>query len=286
MKNIISILTLFALIAVIPSCKKDHSNPGDNNLVPTVTYDTASRSFFTASGITDTIQKRAIDDLVKSLKKDSLWNKFLAIYPMIGGSATTTKWNLKDPRDDDNAHRLSYHGSPVYSSTGVLFPGTSDYADTHLVDSVMGGYNNSAISYYSRTQNSISGYDMGCSDGVYPYNELSVYSNSADTSNGADNTEWFGYKSNLNTPNTTGLFMMSSSDSDVKRFRNGIVVGSYGHAPDNRYTGLSIWIGTSRVTGRNGQKECAFATIGNGLTDAEALTFYNIVQAFETKLNR
>ena len=288
MKNILNILTLFTLVTVIPSCKKDHSNPGDNNPVqpPVLSYDTASRSFFTATSITDTVQMRAINDLVISLKKDSLWDKFLAIYPMIGGSASTTKWNLKDPRDDDAAYRLTFFGNPVFSPTGVLFPTTADYADSHLVDTAMGGYNNSAISYYSRTQNSISGYDMGCTDGAYPYNELSIYSNAADTSNSADNTEWFGYNPNLNTPNTTGLFMISSTDSDVKRYRNGVVVGAYGQPPHNSYTDLTILIGTSRVTSRPGQKECALATIGNGLTDAQALDFYNIVQAFETKLNR
>lgn len=278
---------LFALGAIIPSCKKDHSNPGDNSPVPppiVVTYDTASRSFFTASGITDTIQKRAIDDLVISLKKDSLWDKLTAIYPMVGGNENSVKWNLKDPEDNDQSYRLTFYGAPVFAGTGVLFPTTADYADTHLTDSAIGGYY-SSISYFSRTQNSNSGYDMGCSDQVYPYNELSIYSDATDTSNAADNTEWFGYNPNLNTPNTTGLFMLSSTDSNVVRYRNGVVSGQAGNGPDQIFTNLTIWIGTTRG-GRNGQKECAFASIGKGFTDSEASTFYNIVQAFETKLNR
>ena len=32
--------------------------------------------------------------------------------------------------------------------------------------------------------------------------------------------------------------------------------------------------------------QCAFASIGDGLTDAEALAFYTIVQQFQTNLNR
>jgi hypothetical protein len=283
MKNVLQLLMLCLIIA-LPSCKKDHSNPGDGNPKPFV-YDTDAQAFFTSSAITDTVQKTAINDFVIALKKDSLWNKFLAIYPMVGGSASTTKWNLKDPRDADNAYRLSFNGTPVFGSTGVLFPTAADYADTHLIDSAMGGYNNSAISYYSRTQNSISGYDMGCADNLYPYNELSVYSNSADTTYAADNTEWFGYHPNLPTPNSTGLFMLSSTDSNVTRYRNGTVVGSAGHAPDKVYTNLTIWIGTPRAA-RSGQKECALATMGSGFTDAQALTFYNIVKTFETKLNR
>ncbi len=281
MKTNLKLLFFMCLVAAFSSCQKDHSNNITNP--PGTTYDTASNSFFTASGITDTVQKRAIDDLVTSLKKDSLWNKFYAIYPMVGGSATTTKWNLLDPRDDDGAYRLTFYGQPAFAATGVLFPTSADYADSHLTDSVIGIH--SAISYYSRTQNTISGYDMGCSDVNYPYNELSVYSNAADTSSAADNTEWFGYNPNLSTPNTTGLFMLSATDSNVVRYRNGEISGQSGNAPRQAFTNLTIWIGGSRQ-GHKGQKECALATIGKGLTNAEAATFYTVVQTFETKLNR
>ncbi len=289
MKNAIKIFTFIASIAIFSSCKKDHTNPNNNGNIPTdttviVSYDTAAQSFFTAAAITDTTQMRAIDNLVIQLKKDSLWNKFLAIYPMVGASATAVKFNLKDPRDEDAAYRLTFYGSPVFSATGVLFPTTADYADTHLSDSAIGSYY-SAISYYSTTQNTISGYDMGCTDKIYPYNELSIYSDAADTSSAADNTEWFGYSPNLNTPNTIGLFMLSSTDSNVVRYQNGVVAGQSGNGPDKVFTDSTIWIGTTRA-GSNGQKECAFATIGSGLTDAEALTFYNDVKAFEDQLGR
>jgi len=284
MKNVLQLLIVCFLIAVLPSCKKDHSNPGDEN--PAATYDTDAKAFFTSSGIQDTVQMNAVNDFVMALKKDSLWNKFLAIYPMVGTTAATTKWNLKDPRDADDAYRLTFYGTPAFSDSGILFPTTNDYADTHVIDTAMGGYNNSAISYYSTTQNAVSGYDMGCSDTLYPYNELSIYSNSADTTYAADNTEWFGYGPNLPTPNTTGLFMLSATNSDVARIRNGTVVGSYGKPPHESYTNASIWIGTTRGASRPGKRRCALATVGNGLSDAQAMDFYNIVQTFETKLGR
>jgi hypothetical protein len=47
--------------------------------------------------------------------------KFMAIYPLVGGTQSTTKWNLKDPRDLDAAYRLSFYGNPVYAGTGILF---------------------------------------------------------------------------------------------------------------------------------------------------------------------
>ena len=276
MKNILQLTGVLFVFVFLSSCQKEFLNPyGD-----TFTYDVDAQRFIDSSGITDSTQKFAINNFVKQLKDSSLWTKFVAIYPMVGGTATTTKWNLKDPRNSDAAYRLTFNGTPVYASTGVLFPTTSDYADTHLADSAIGGYINASISYYSRTQNAISGYDMGCTDGAIPYNELSIYSNSA------DNSEWFGFSQNILSANTTGLFMLSSSATNVTRYRNGVVVSSKGSAPNNSYTNLTILVGKSRVTAHPGQKECALATIGNGLTDAQALTFYNIVQNFETTLAR
>jgi hypothetical protein len=180
----------------------------------------------------------------------------------------------------DASYRLTFYGTPVFAKTGVLFPTIFDYGDSHLNDTAIGGYMNAAISYYSRTQNSISGYDMGCTDRSTPFNELSIYSNSADKS------EWFGFSENRFSPQTTGLFMFTSSATNVTRFRNGILVSAKGSPPINSYTRLSFLVGNSRMTMHPGQRECALATIGYGLSDAEALTFYTIVQNFENSLGR
>ncbi|MEO8860234.1 MAG: hypothetical protein ABI358_02360 [Ginsengibacter sp.] len=278
MKNSLVLITLISLTVISFSCQKPFNDP--NGPPNTISYDVNAKIFIDSSGITDTAQKTAVNNFCIQLKDSSLWTKFIAIYPMVGGSANTTKWNLKDPRDLDAAYRLTFYGSPVFAPTGILFPSVNEFADTHLADSAIGVTTDAAISYYSRTQNTISGYDMGCSDGFKPYNELSIYSNSA------DNSEWFGFSQQIFSPSTTGLFMLSSSVSDVTRYRNGTIVSTKGAPPLTYYTNLTFFLGKSRISSHSGQKECAFATIGNGLNDAEAQTFYNIVQNFERALNR
>jgi len=263
------------LCAFLSACNKYLGDPTNG-----FNYDADAQKFMDSAGITNITQTFAINDLVKKLKDSSLWTKMVAVYPMVGGTAISTALNLKDPRNLDAAYRLTFYGAPVYAGTGVLFPTTADYADTHLADTAIGGYNNSSISYYSRTQNAIPGYDMGCTDGAIPYNELSIIPVSP------YNSEWFGFSYNMPNAITTGLFMLSSSATDVTRYRNGITVSSKGAAPNNSYTKLTILIGNSRVSTHPGQKECAFATLGNGLTDGEALTLYNIVQNFQTELGR
>lgn len=243
------------------------------------TFETDAKKFIDSSGITDSVTKLAINNLVIQLKDSSLWGNFNAIYPMVGGSATSMKWNLKDPRNLDAAYRLTFSGSPTYASTGVLFPTTSDYADTHLADNALPAYNNNSIAYYSRTQNTLSGYDMGCADNVFYYNEFTIY-------HSGDATSWFGYGGYLTPASTKGLFMMSSTSTNVKRYENGVVTSSKGSAPTTGFTNLSILIGKVAAAPAGGRRECALASIGQGLTDAQAATFYNIVQNFETALGR
>ena len=266
---------LFSFV-LISSCQKKYSmNDSEKS------FDKDAEQFFTNSGITDVTQKDAINDFVLQLKDNSLWEKFYAIYPMVGGTEAAAKCNLKDPRNLDAAYRLTFSGQPVFAGTGVLFPTSSDYADTHFTDSTL-NYKNSAISYYSRTENTIIGYDMGCTDGAWPYNQLTVYS---DLSQPAYLSAWLGNILNISTPNTTGLFMLSSSEINITLYRNGVNLGSSDEEPNAYFTGLTILIGASRE-GPSGQRECALATIGESLTDTQSLKFYQIVQNFEDDLGR
>lgn len=278
MKNVLKCLVIVYSILLFSSCKKDHSNPGKNTTP--VSYDSAAQSFFTSTGMIDTVQKRAINNLVLDLKQNSLWNKFLAIYPMAGGTSATSKWNLKDPRDLDQAYRITWNGSPEFKPTGVICLNSSDWGDTHLSDSLL-EFDNSSISFYSGTQNSTAGYDMGCSNQVLPYNMIAVYE---DFSKDIVNTWFNAYDVVQYQPaNTVGLFTNSSNGGKVIRYDNGVVAGTYG-VPVDAHTNMTITIGKIVDDPNMGLRECRFAAIGQGLSDAEALTFYNIVKAFQTSL--
>ena len=51
----------------------------------------------------------------------------------------------------------------------------------------------------------------------------------------------------------------------------------------------AVYIGAGNINGSASNfssRECAFASIGEGLTDIEASDFYDAVQAFQTTLSR
>jgi hypothetical protein len=280
MKNVLRSLVIVFSISLFASCKKDHSNPAPTP--PVVKYDSSAQSFITSSAITDTAQQSAVNNLVLQLKQYNLWNKFLAIYPMIGGTSATTKWNLKDPRDLDQAYRITWNGTPQFKGTGVTCLTSTDWGDTHLSDSIL-AFDNSSISFYSGTQNSTAGYDMGCSNQVSPYNMIAVYE---DFSKDIVNTWFNAYDTVQYQPSVTvGLFTNSSSPTKVVRSDNGVPARTY-RAPANAHTKMNITIGKVVDDPNMGLRECRFAAIGQGLSDADALTFYNVVKAFQTKLNR
>jgi hypothetical protein len=96
-------------------------------------FDADALSFITAASITDNTQKTAINTLVTDLKTYNIWTKMKALYPFVGGSAFSHKFNLKDPRDDNGAFRLLFVNGWTHSSTGALPNGTDAYADTIIL---------------------------------------------------------------------------------------------------------------------------------------------------------
>ena len=55
--------------------------------------DADAQAFITASGISGT-EATAINTLVVNLKSANIWTKMKALYPMVGGTATSCKFNF------------------------------------------------------------------------------------------------------------------------------------------------------------------------------------------------
>jgi hypothetical protein len=217
------------------------------------------------------------------MKADGVWTKMKAIYPFVGGSATSHKFNLKDPRDLDAAYRLVFSGGWVHSSTGAKPNGTTGYADTKLAPNVM-AQNSIHASFYSRTDITGSYWDLGAYNaggGVvigprYQSGTSLVYMNIKSADSMADNNP------------TIGLYMGNRTSSTSNTlFRNGVIIVN-GNKSSFAPISLNIYLGADNegtILGYS-PREQAFASIGDGLTDTEALAFYNAVQAFQTSLGR
>lgn len=94
--------------------------------------DASATAFSNAAGLVDTTQRTAINTLVKDLKRFGLWSKIKAFYPFVGGSATSHKYNLVDPRDTDDAYRLTFSGGWTHNANGIKSNGSNTSANTYL----------------------------------------------------------------------------------------------------------------------------------------------------------
>lgn len=105
---------------------------GSTLVYQAVSLDPDAQAFITATGITDSTQQGAINQLVLDLKSANIWSKMQVIYPIVGGTATTHKYNLKDPRDLDVAYRLDFNNI-THSAAGAAGAGIGSFADTHWI---------------------------------------------------------------------------------------------------------------------------------------------------------
>ena len=260
-------------------------------------YDADALAFFTSTGITDTTQKSAVNTLVLDLKSYGIWSKMKAIYPMVGGTATTHKYNLKDPRDLDASFRLVFNGGWTHSSDGALPNGINTYANTKLTPSIALTNANHHISFYSRTDPTpINSIEMGVGDisgfyspsfrirlsGFYGYTNTFFYV-SGNTSNYAT--------INGTNADARGFFVGNIlNTSSRKTYKNGIVNASNTSTITNSLGTGPIYLGAYNSQPSKPEfysnRQCAFASIGDGLTDTESANFYTAVQNFNTTLSR
>lgn len=253
-------------------------------VIPTVS-DADAQAFvdrvYLRGGVLSATELSAVDDLVIDLKADGIWTKMKAIYPMVGASAAACAQNLKS-----SSFTGTFNGGWTFASTGVTPNGTSAYFDTNynpVTNSL--SVASAHISAYTR-QDETTNSGFGRFDrttGVGQYLAVFIYEL---------NTWYYEIGSGLisGSPATSNKgFHLAKSDSSIgKGFLNNVQKGNNFTASGSFPNG-NLWLGALDVapfTTYYNKKECAFGSIGDGLTDTEASDFYTAVQAFQTTLAR
>lgn len=251
-------------------------------------FDTDAQAFITAASISDSTQQTAINSLVTDLKTYNIWNKMKALYPFVGGSASTHKWNLKDPRDLDAAYRLVFNGGWTHSSTGALPNGTNAYADTYLTPSAVQSFNNNGLGYYTYTLNSTSSVDPAP---IGSYNGPSQSSTIGfPTSNNKILSHLNGNLITSSTISPIGLISAHKTSSTLTTlYRNSTNVGS-GNSGGALPT-YPVFFGTANVDGvaynlGYVNTEFRLVYISDGFSQTEVTNLYDIIQKFQTTLSR
>ena len=250
-----------------------------------VSYDADASAFFTAASITDTTQKSAVNQLVLDLKSYGIWTKSLALYPVVGGSASSHAVNLKTP----GTFNLSFSTGWTHASTGMT--GASAYANTNLTPSSSLTANNTHLSIYMGTDTAAGNkVEMGVGVGgtLIPIMILmSKYTGTIAQSNAYNLSTNQITASNTNA---SGFYIGSrTSSTSHKLYKSSSILATDTNTNSNTLPTLSMTIGALNSNGsivQYSDRRFQFASIGSGLTDTEAANFYTAVQAYQTTLNR
>lgn len=271
---------------------------------PPVVYETETNTFIAAviaGGDTlTTTEQDALDRFVKDMKgisnpsysTSNIYSKFLAIWPMMGSTLGSQKWNLIDPRDLDAAYRLSAANTLAVtaSSLGTYFIGNvASYCRTFLLESDLPS-GDSHFAIFNSTAG-IRGYIGGTyiAYGSRPVHYLSttIYISSSlvkGSINIASAPVSFGVPSSI-----IGLIMVNrTSSSATNMYVNGVVSGSTSTVAEATNT-TELYIGSTNAAVNNPNKVAfttPFASAGHSLNATESLNYYNAVNALNIALSR
>jgi hypothetical protein len=242
-----------------------------------------------AGGSLTSTEEDAILNLIIDLNNAGIWNKMKAIYPMVGASAAACAQNLKSSSFTGTFTATGW----TFASTGATPNGTSAYMDTALNPSITLINNNNQISFYSRTNNDGLFIDLGVSGNGPTFIPLNTfYIRSVNQFIARAYSYDVGKSLDISNTDSRGFFVANRTSNIVlNSWKNGVKQGTLTYTNLDNLTAINrnYFLSAINLAGTASQfsnRECAFASIGEGLTDTEASDFYDAVQAFQTTLSR
>jgi hypothetical protein len=239
-------------------------------------YTARTTAFATATGITDTTILGALNTFDLGLISNSLDTKMKALYPLVGGTSSTHKYNFMDARDLDAAYRLSFSGGFTHSSNGVLPNGVNATGDTFLNTNTKLTGSSHSFGVYSRTESLTGAY--GTWDSGSNFLQQNFGSNFC-SGNSSSNIIFY-------TPSPSKRLMLGSRTSTTlfTAYRDGVslgtATGTFTNLPSVDFTFFS------RGANLYNLNELAFAFLGDGLNSTEVTSFNTLVNNLQTSLSR
>lgn len=249
-----------------------------------VSVDSDAQAYFTAAGITTAGEKTAWNNTVVALKAAGLYTGNI-FWPFLGTISSQQKYNAVNPANTDGANRLAFAGTATYTTSGYLPDGLDGYADTFFDPTTFSGSAGS-LGFMSLTSAQGS-YDMSSSSGGSSQltGVIARYSN--DTQYAGMGTGTFA--TSIASLDGKGFFAASRlNGTTTEAYKNGLKVKSAVDGATPIANTIFIGADNQGLAAHFSSRQFAFSfIIPLGLTEAQHLTFYNIIyNNFLTPLGR
>lgn len=254
-------------------------------------FDADANAYLTAvisaggTGITPTVSA-ATTNMFVSLKSNNLYNKLYTLYPALGGTAGSCKFNAINPLDTDAAFRLTFFGGGTFSqATGYLGNQINAFADTHFNPLTQGVPYTSFTMFDYVTVDGNHGYDIGAA-------ASSIFVGMASRRNahfqGQIVTSSAGF--NLSASTTalgTHILSRNNSTSSVSIVQNGGNVNSIPQSTTSlSMPNFDLLINVYGGVGLFSDKGLSTFGFAQGLTNIEIANLRNIITTFNNAIGR
>lgn len=255
-----------------------------------INFDSHAQNYFTASGISDLNYRKAINQLILDLKainsvepgfvdfENPSASKLKAVYPFAGLTPDQIRFNLVDPRDADDAFRLTIHGNITIDSGGVTGDGES-FLDTHLNMSSTLSPDNFSFTFYSGDSLNTSWIIGGASGDETVGALLMNYSGA-----------FYAWGSNTMVPvaelQNDGYYIFNRTNSTTSEYYKNGFVRHIKQDPSRSSALPSASVLILGVQGRLSSVSCSFATIGEGIGPEAAKLLSYAVNRYQEAMNR
>lgn len=230
-----------------------------------------------AGGSLTPTEKTAYNTFVLAAKSNGYYSKFKVLYPVLGGSANSCKFNSIDPLDTNGAHRLTFLGGWTFSANGIQGNGVNGTADTHFNPNTHLNASSLHFMFYSRTLDANTNFDMCAGSLYFIANFGGTFYIDFETGGGYGalalvNSQGFHLGSRVNSTNVNG-------------YKNAAkVINNYPQA--SILQNSNIFLGSRGNAGFYSDREYAGFSVGEGFTDTDAANYYTDFQAMQTTLGR
>lgn len=258
-----------------------------------VVFDVDAQNFFTATSITNSGLKTAVNTLVLELKSASLFSQMDIIYPFVGDDLPTLGTQLsKNLKNTGSLNAVLNNGTGSSDFNGYGSSETSSrYIQTGFIPRTIRAGGPYHLSIYTTTDGSTADRcDIGSFQSGTDVTMLVVGRNRVGTN--SEKFAWFGggALTTVTTSGSNGFFSAAYSNAinpKTRMLRNGTQIVT-NNATINNSSSRELYLGANNNIGTAVQfttKQYQFASLGGGLTNAEMASLNTIVQTFQTNVD-
>jgi hypothetical protein len=251
-------------------------------------YDPDAQAYFTASGLTDTSKKDAVNSFYLYCKANGIYTLLDAFYLCVGGNSSAHSYNGKNPL----IHQLTYSGGLTHSVNGIKPNGTNGYANTNFNTNTL-NILDSHFSYYSRENiknDAFIGFGEAGLNSMNLYLRGAFYNEKIHAVIGQSNGTTSLDNIVANNTNSSGFFLVNRIGTSTKIYRNNSILGSKTSTVSGTFSSSrNLFLGARNLGNAPNSydtREFCFSSVGRGLNDTQEALLYTGVQNLQTALGR